>query len=205
MLKRLVLVATFAAGIAVYTPVVFAQEPEHAEQSEAAKEAEKQAEEQALEPWKWANFALLAIGLGFILYKVLPKNFAERTAAIQKDIKEAQALKADAEKRAAAVEAKVASLGADIEKFRTESAKEMAREGERIRQETAAHIQRVEDQATLEIETAGKIARRELKQYSAELALKMAEDSLRARMDATAEAGLVDSFISELSRKGGNN
>jgi F-type H+-transporting ATPase subunit b len=192
--------ALFAAGT-----IAYAQEPAERNSKEAAEEARKEAEEhekeEAREPYKWANFALLALGLGFMLGKMLPKNFAERTAAIQKDIKEAQALKADAEKRAAAVEAKVAQLGSDIDAFRVESAKEMAHEGERIRQETAAHIKRLEEQAALEIESAGKIARRELKQYSAELALQLAEERLRTRMDAAAESGLVDGFVAELGRQ----
>jgi len=92
-------------------------------------------------------------------------------------------------------------LGNDIEAFRAEASQQMAAEGERIRQETAAHIKRVEEQSALEIETAGKVARRELKQYSAELALKLAEERVRTRMDANSESGLVDSFVAELGRK----
>src|SRR4029078_11017076 len=101
--------------------------------------------------------ALLAVGLGYLLGKMVPKTFAERTAGIQKDIKAAQALKADAERPAAEVEAKVAKLGSDIEAFRAEASKDMAREGERIRQETAAHIKPLEGQAALQIEAAGHV------------------------------------------------
>jgi F0F1-type ATP synthase membrane subunit b/b' len=145
-MKRLLIMVLLAAGT-----TLFAQEPaEHEGKAEEAK-----GEIEVPDSLKWANFALLAIGLGYMLVKLLPKSFADRTASIQKDIKEAQALKADAEKRAALVEAKVAALGADVEKFRVESAKEMADEGERIRQETAAHIQRMGEQATLEIWSGG--------------------------------------------------
>jgi F0F1-type ATP synthase membrane subunit b/b' len=96
-------------------------------------------------------------------------------------------------------------LGADIETFRKESAADMAHEGERIRQETEAQIKRTEQQSALEIESAGKIARRELKQFSAELALKMAEERVRSKMDAHAENGLVDGFVAELARQGSKN
>lgn len=195
-MKRLLLVALLAAGTSLMAQ-------EHAEHDGKSGEASGEIE---VEPvWKWANFALLAIGLGYLLGKFLPPAFANRSAAIQKDIKEAQRLKADAEKRAAEVEAKVAALGADIEKFRVESAKDMAAEGERIRQETADQVRRAEAQAELEIESAGKIARRELRQYSAELALKLAEDRVRARLDGASESALVDSFVAELGRQGSNN
>jgi F-type H+-transporting ATPase subunit b len=216
-MKRLILVALLAAGNTLY-----AQEAEHAaepgestEHSEHAAPAEHaataehaeggehgKAEDPMLETWKWANFALLAIGLGYMLMKVLPQNFAERTATIQKDIKEAQALKADAERRATDVEKRVAALGSDIEAFRSQSAQEMAAEGERIRMETAAQIARMEQQATLEIESAAKIARRELRQYSAELALKLAEERVRAKLDGATEAALVDGFVADLGRQG---
>ncbi len=190
-MKRLLLIVMLAA-----VPAVYAQEHK-------AEEAKEEAGgELEVDPMlKWANFAILALGLGYMLVKLLPKNFAERTAAIQKDITEAQAVKRDAEARAAKVEAQVKSLGADIEKFRKESALEMAQEGERIRQETSAQIQRIGDHAAMEIESAGKIARRELRQYSSELALKLAEDRLRAKLDGATDAALVDEFVADLGRQ----
>jgi F-type H+-transporting ATPase subunit b len=193
-MKRILLVALLAAGTTLYAQEKETEKAEHAE--EAGGELEVPAS------LKWANFGILFVGLTYMLVKLLPKNFAERTAAIQKDITEAQAVKRDAEARAAKVEAQVKSLGADIEKFRKESALEMAHEGERIRQETAAQIQRIADHAAVEIESAGKTARRELRQYSAELALKLAEDRVRARLDGNTEAALVDGFVAELGRQG---
>ena len=82
--------------------------------------------------WKWANFALLAIGLGYLVRKNLPPVFQSRTEEIQKGIVEAQAMKRDAEKRAAEMQAKLESLGADIEKFRTQARAEMEQESARI-------------------------------------------------------------------------
>jgi F-type H+-transporting ATPase subunit b len=196
-MKRLLLIALLAGGTALH-----AQEGE----TKGAEHKEEAGGELEVDPMlKWANFAILAAGLGYMLVKLLPKNFAERTAAIQKDITEAQAVKRDAEARAAKVEAQVKSLGADIEKFRKESALEMAHEGERIRLETAAQIQRIADHAAVEIDSAGKIARRELRQYSAELALKLAEDRLRAKLDSATDAALVDGFVADLGRQGSKN
>ena len=118
-------------------------------------------------------------GLGYLMAKTLPPLFKSRTEEIQKGIAEAQAIKQDAEKRAAEVDARTAALGADIERFRAEAKAEMEQEGERIRQETAAQIERLEQQAEQEIEPAGKTARRELKSYAANLALDLAEQRIR--------------------------
>jgi F-type H+-transporting ATPase subunit b len=155
--------------------------------------------------WKWANFAILAVGLGYLVSKTLPPVFRSRTAEIQKGIAEAQAIKRDADQRAAAVEAKTKALGADIERFRTESKIEMQQESERIRQETAAQIGRLEQKAAQEIEAAGTTARRELKNYAAKLALDLAEQRVRTRLDAATEQALVDGFIQDLERRESKN
>jgi F-type H+-transporting ATPase subunit b len=151
--------------------------------------------------WKWANFVILVAGLGYLIAKTLPPLFKSRTEEIQKGIAEARAIKQDADKRAADVEARTRSLGADIERFRVESKAEMQQEGERIRQETAAQIARLEQQAQQEIEMSGKIARRELKSYAAQLSLDLAEQRVRERLDAATEQGLVDAFIRDLERE----
>jgi F-type H+-transporting ATPase subunit b len=151
--------------------------------------------------WKWANFVILVAGLGYLMAKTLPPLFKSRTEEIQKGIAEARAIKQDADKRAADVEARTRTLGADIERFRVEAKAEMQQEGERIRQETAAQIARLEQQAQLEIEMSGKIARRELKSYAAKLSLDLAEQRVRERLDAATEQGLVDAFIQDLERE----
>src|SRR5215472_1926389 len=113
--------------------------------------------------WKWANFAILAAGLGYLMAKNLPTVFQSRTASIQKSIVEEQQAKLDAERRAAEMDARMTALGSEIEKFRAETHAEMEQEGARIRRETADQIQKLERQAEIEIESAGKHARRELR------------------------------------------
>jgi F-type H+-transporting ATPase subunit b len=144
--------------------------------------------------WKWANFVILVAGLGYLLAKTLPPLFKSRTEEIQKGIAEARAIKQDADKRAAEVAARTATLGADIERFRVEAKVEM-------QQEAAAQIARLEHQAQQEIEMSGKIARRELTSYAAKLSLDLAEQRVRERLDAQAEQGLVDAFIQDLERE----
>jgi F0F1-type ATP synthase membrane subunit b/b' len=170
----------------------------------AAEEGDKP-EDGKLETWKIANFALLAIGLGYMIAKNLPPFFRTRTTEIQQGIAEAQQIKRDAEKRAAATDAKVAALGQEIEKFRTESREEMQRESERISRETARQIARLQQQAQLDIESAAKTARRELRNYAAGLSIELAEQRIRGRLDATSESAILDWFVADLKREGSNN
>jgi F-type H+-transporting ATPase subunit b len=169
-----------------------------------AQDQEKASAVEKSEPglaWKWANFAILAVGLGYLVNKHLPPFFRSRTAEIQQGITEAQQIKRDAEARAAQVDARMQKLGEEIEQFRTQSREEMRQEGERIQQETAKQLGHLEHLAQQEIEAVSKAARRELKSYAAQLALDLAEQRVRARLNAGAETALVDAFIQDLQRQ----
>jgi F-type H+-transporting ATPase subunit b len=196
-MKRLFLAAFLLTASAVW---IQAQEKEHAE---SGTHAEESGDKWIV--WKWANFAILAGGLGFLLAKNLPPFFRSRTEAIQHGISEAQQMKRDAEKRAAEMDQRLLSLGADVERFRKQAHAEMEQEGERIRQETAKQIAKTQQQAQEEIEAAGKTARRELKLYAAQLAFDLAERRIRARVDEKTEAALTDDFIRDLQKQGSRN
>lgn len=164
----------------------------------AALHAEEPGSGDAFLPWKWANFVLLVIGLAYLIAKFLPPVFRARTAEIQKGIAEAQAMKKDADRRAAEMEAHLRALGAEIEKFREQARSEMEQEAERIRQATAHQLARLEQQGAQDIDRAGKAARRDLRTYAAKLALDLAERRVRERLDMPAENALVDDFIRDL-------
>jgi F-type H+-transporting ATPase subunit b len=155
--------------------------------------------------WKWANFVILAAGAGYLLGKHLPSFFKSRTTDIQKDITDAQQQKQAADKKAAEMDARLQSLGADIEKFRVEAKAEMEQEAARIREETAHQIEKMQRQAEQEIESKGNLAGRELREYAAKLALDLAEQRVRTRLDAATEAGLVDDFTQDLQQQGSRN
>jgi F-type H+-transporting ATPase subunit b len=208
-MRRLLLVALLAIMALALYRVAWAQEAPAsgpsgpARTEEAAEPGGGHAEEpDALLFWRWANFVLLAMGLGYLIMKAVPPAFAARTSNIQKGIAEARAYKAKADQRAAQIEARMTSLGTEIENLRAQSKSEMQQEGERIRQETAASLRKLEEQSRLEIESAAKLAQSELKHYAAELALDLAEQRIRARMDGATEAALIERFAHDLNGRG---
>ena len=154
--------------------------------------------------WKWVNFALLGGGLGYLIAKKAPAFFQGRTAEIRKGIADAAKLKQDADSRAAEIEKRIADLGKEIESLRATGRREMAAENERLRQETGQQLAKIQARAEQEIASAAKAARAELKAYSAELALELAEQKLRARMTAEAGHGLVAGFVKDLERQAGS-
>lgn len=169
----------------------------------AGHQAEEHAahEEKDLTLWKWANFAILAGLLGWVISKNAGPFFATRTSEIQKGISEAAAQQRDAEARAAAIQARLAGLQGEIENMRTEAQSELRAEAERIKAETQQMLAKIGAQAEQEIASAGKAARQELKAFSVTLAIQIAEQKLRNRMDDRAQQRLVDSFVNDLRAK----
>ena len=86
-------------------------------QESAAPEAKTEHKSEAGVIWKWANFVILAAGLGYLMKKHLPPMFRERTTEIQKDIaRSAWRSKKTRKQRAASADARVRqALGAEME------------------------------------------------------------------------------------------
>lgn len=148
--------------------------------------------------WKWANFFLLGAALSFLVAKNAPAFFKNRTEEIQSGLTEARKLREESEARVAGIEKRVASLETDLKQLREDARKEMVSEGERIKQETARAIQKIQVHAEMEIASAAKLARQELKAYSADLAVQLATGQIRERITPQTQDQLVDNFVKQL-------
>ncbi len=78
---------------------------------------------------------------------------------------------------------------------------DMAAESERIRRETEHHLQRIREQTAQEIELMTRSATDELRKYAAELALGLAEQRIRSRMNPDTQQSLVESFLRDLGKR----
>jgi len=194
-LKRLLLLFALLA-----MALVHAQDHAGTAATEKTHEAE-QAELPNEMLWKWANFVILAVVLGYLIKKYAGPFYISRTEEIQKGIREAAAVKAEAEARASALELRVANLQNEVAAIRAASKTEIEFEGARIQQETAAEIAKIQARAQQEIASSSKNAIQDLRAYSAELALNLAEQQLRGRLTPGAQDGLADSFVKDLRTK----
>jgi len=168
-----------------------------AQEGEQGKKPESFSERYELE-LKWANFLILAGGLGYLIRKHGGPFLADRSRKISEDIVQADEVRQDAERRAAEVDRRLAGLESEITALRAGAQKEGEAEKERIRQQTPLEIAKVRAHAEQEIASAGKTARAELKQYAAELAIELAEQKLRARMTPDTQAALVRGFVRDV-------
>jgi F0F1-type ATP synthase membrane subunit b/b' len=155
--------------------------------------------EEVNELWKWPNFLLLAWLLGYLIKKHGAPLLAARSEQIRQDLEAGEKAKAEAEARAAAVQAKIANLGREIAEFRSTARVGLEQEAERIRRDAAADMSRIEQHAAVEIVAIGKHARLELRQYAAGLALDLAEQKIRSRMSPDVQATLLENFAGDMS------
>lgn len=196
-MKRGLLILTTAAVSALVVhsfSTGFAQE----KAAEKAAEPASEGEHGGLELWKWANFAILAGGLGYLVKKNAGPFFSARSRQIRKDMIEAEDLRKQAEARAAEVDKRLANLESEIAALRADSQRETQSEGERLTRYAIAEMAKVQAHAQQEIVSAGKAARLELKRYSAHLAVALAEQKIRARMNPGAQEILVHNFVHKL-------
>lgn len=148
--------------------------------------------------WKLANFVLLGLGLGYLLLKNLPPMFKARTEEIQGGMREAAKMKAEAEATVARIEQKLATVSAEVDGLRTQLKSEMSAEEQRIQQETERLAQRIAHQSEQDIASLTKLARMELKAFSASLALDLAKQRLKGAMNPATQQALVDEFVHDL-------
>lgn len=173
-----------------------AQEETKPASSEATQEKEPSL------PLLWANFAILALGLGYLVSKNVPPLLRARSEEIQTGMRDSARLKTEAEVRLADVERRLAAINTEIGKVRLQLITEMNVEGNRLRADTERMVTRIHEQAQQEIQFMTKTGVLELKAYSAQLAIDLASQRIQARMNHETQQRMVDLFIRDLHKDG---
>ncbi|MSV28673.1 MAG: hypothetical protein EXQ52_08005 [Bryobacterales bacterium] len=198
-MTRRALLCTALLATTLIAPAVRAQETHATPAAEHAQGEHKP--EKDLTIWKWANFAILAGLLGYMIAKNAPAFFASRTATIQKGIAEARKISEEAMARASAIERKISALDSEVASMRAQSKAEAEAEGQRVREDTERELAKINANGQREIESAGKTAREELKLHAANLALGLARERIGQRMTPENQNALVESFVRNLPRE----
>lgn len=146
------------------------------------------------------NFGGLALFFYVLLKSKLPQAFRERTASIQKSIKDAQAASAEAARRLSDIEARLSKLDAEVADIRSSAEREAAAEEQRLRQAAEEDKRKVVQAAESEIDAIARNARRELKGYAASLAVDLAARQIR--VDDSTDHALVRDFVDHLGKDG---
>ncbi len=152
------------------------------------------------ELWKFINLAIFIPVFVWFLNRFLGVrgNLRERKDLIRRDLVRAQQERDAAVAKLKEVEERLARLDIEVAEIQENSKREAAEERERIARSTETEIARLSEQAQREIESAGKIAKHELRRYTAEQSVRLAEEMIRREMKPEDDARLIDSNIREL-------
>lgn len=160
--------------------------------------------EHAATAFEILNFLVLAIGVGYLATKTLPKAFRERNSSIQRHLVDARTATEEASARLNAVEERLSKLDAEIAGMRTHLEAETARDEQRIRASVEEEAAKIIAAADSEIQAATATARRDLQRHAAELAIEHA--SKRLVVTAETDRLLIQGFAQRLmGERGGQN
>ena len=134
--------------------------------------------EQAATAFTVANFVVLALLVGWFLIKTLPKTFRNRSTFIQKNLVDARIATEEARARLSSVEDRLSKLDSQIAAMRSQAEKDSAVDEQRIKAAVEEEKQKILTTAEQEIAAATALARRQIQQYAAELAIDQAAHKL---------------------------
>jgi len=153
------------------------------------------------------NFLIIALAIVVPLARWLPRFLRTRAEKVRADIESARKVTEDANARLSAVEAKLSTLGEEIQKFRAEVEAESLQDEARIKASLAEESARVVAAAEQEIGMAAAQARRGLRTFAADLAIDQAAKQLV--LTAETDRALIAEFVSDVvgngAGKGGKN
>jgi F-type H+-transporting ATPase subunit b len=216
---RLFLAALIIAVAAIAAPPVLAQahppepaaaaQPEHAPATTAAAPQHETAgghasDAEAHDPgwwptiWKAANFVILIGVLAYFLRAPLAAYLNGRIAKVRDDLQTARQTRETAVRQLAEIDAKLAALPAEIEALKRRGAEDLVAERARIEQDAAVERQRVLEHTRREIDMRLRVAKRELLELGANLAVNVAADRIKASITPDDQARLLDRYASQL-------
>jgi F0F1-type ATP synthase membrane subunit b/b' len=182
-------------------PATASATPAAIDQASAAHAAPPEGEH-AESPWalvaRLFNFAILAGALGYLLRSPLMRYLEERGVAVRSELTKAAGLRTEAGAQLAEIDAKMKALPGEIEALKRRGAEEIVAEEARIRTLAESERRRLLDQAKREIETALRMAERDLKKRAGELAVEIATERVRRTITDRDQATLVDRYVAQV-------
>jgi F-type H+-transporting ATPase subunit b len=153
------------------------------------------------------NFAIIFFAIAIPLARIMPKIIRKRSQSLSQDLETARAATADAQSRLSAVEAKLAGLGEEMQKFRNQVEQDSLEDEKRIKAALGEESARIVAAAEQEIGVAAAQIRRGLRDFAADLAIDQASRQLNLtpETDRALIAEFVAGVTADASGKGGRN
>lgn len=155
------------------------------------------------EAWKFLNLFIFVGILIYVLNKPLSNAFKTKRETIRQELIRAKAERDEALAKLSQIEAKLSNLQAESQQIKEHAAAEAEAEAARISAQTTVDVEKMRENARREIDAASLQAKRELKRFSADESVKLAEEMLRQNIHGEDASRLVAVSINGL--RSGNN
>ena len=152
---------------------------------------------------KLLNFGLLVGILVYFLRTPLGAYLDSRSAQIRQDLVTAAEMRAAATAQLAEIEKRMQELPAELDALKRQGAEDVKAEQARISQTAAEERTRLLEQTRREIDMRMRIARRELTEHAAVLAVDVAEARIRRTITPDDQMRLVDRYATQLAAPAG--
>ena len=144
------------------------------------------------------NFAILAGTLVYFLRSPIAAYLRSRSGEIRQDLVTAAEMRTAASAQLADIERKLQSLPAELEALKKRGAEDVQSEKGRIAQAAAAERERLLEQTRREIDMRLRIARRELVEHAATLAVGIARERIARTITPEDQIRMLDRYTSQL-------
>jgi F-type H+-transporting ATPase subunit b len=134
------------------------------------------------------------------LRKPISAALATRRQSIQQELIAAQAEREQALAQVTEAEDLLSRVDEHVSAIRKQAQQEAKSERERLAAASVNEIEKLKQQAQREMESADKLARKELRQFLAQRSVELARDSVRGQMRPEDDTLLIKENIGDLRR-----
>ena len=195
-IRALALTAAIVLSAAV-TPVTIAAQQSH-EATTASETEEPHGQTLVQTIAKVVNFAILGGILVYFLKTPISTYLDTRSTHIRQDLVTAAELRSTATAQLADIDRKLPALPAELEKLRVQGEQDVKAEQARIAKAAADERERLIAQTHREIDARLRVAKRQLTEHAADLAIKIAEERIKRTITSDDQLRLVDRYAAQL-------
>ena len=150
------------------------------------------------EAWRFINLAIFVALLVYVLRKPLSEQFKAQREAIRADLIRAEEEKQAALAQLTATEAKLAALESEKENIIRKAREEAEAEKARIIETANQEVARMQEKITSEMSRLTLQTRAELRRFSAEESIRLAEEKVKAKLNADSDSRLIKASIADI-------
>jgi F-type H+-transporting ATPase subunit b len=150
--------------------------------------------------WGGATFLLLWVLMKFVLVKPIMKTMEERSTRIQRDLGNAEELKAEAATALTEYEQSLLSARTEASRIIDEARAEAEQERRQILAEAEAEVAQLRAQANAEVSEAKAEALQSMRASVSAIAVQAAELVVQKRFDEATQRAIVDEYLNRASQ-----